>query len=526
MGTFDNWQCVAGNIDLTGKITTSPTTPIDNRHKIYPKSSKELDKYGAFPVVSPNGSNYSIKLGNDSTGAQVDGVSYTFTVPAGQDDYGIVYNYAVVFQNPDHLDYQQPRFTAKVFDVSANSYITCSSFDFTSSGSLPGFKRVAGGDNFAVVYYKPWSAVSIKLLGYAGKTLRLEFSVNDCSLSAHFGYAYFDVIEDCGTLIKGNVICAGPTSSILTAPYGFQEYHWFNADFSRALGNSNILPVDPLPPPGTKFALEIIPFPGSGCRDTLYSTLKTAPVPFTFKIPDTTGTCEPGIVDLTAPSLTQGSTPDLKFSYYTDSSLLDFATKADAITTNSKYYIKATNTAGCLDMRPVVVQFDKKPVISITDPPAVSYPQTTDITDPSLITGGTADITYTYWKDAAATVTVPNPKTLVSGGKYYIKATTTFGCSVIEPVEVRIYIGQPSNIFSPNKDGINDVWNIPSLVPYPQCVVDIYNRAGRLLFHSVGYTKPWDGTYNGKLLPMGTYYYVIKGADNIAPIGGSITIVY
>jgi hypothetical protein len=222
-----------------------------NRHTIYPERFKGTGQVRRFSVVSPNGSNYSVKLGNDSTGAQVDGVSYTFTVPAGQDDYGIVYNYAVVFQNPDHQDYQQPRFTAKVFDVSANSYITCSSFDFTSSGNLPGFKRVAGGDNFAVVYYKPWSAVSIKLLGYAGKTLRLEFSVNDCSLSAHFGYAYFDVLEDCGSLIKGNIICDGPTSTILTAPYGFQEYHWFNADFSKPLGNSNILPVNPLPPPGT-----------------------------------------------------------------------------------------------------------------------------------------------------------------------------------------------------------------------------------------------------------------------------------
>ncbi|MEO8172971.1 MAG: gliding motility-associated C-terminal domain-containing protein [Sediminibacterium sp.] len=525
-GTFDNWQCFAGTIDLAGVTTTYPTAPIDKRHKIYSKNSTELDKYGGFPVVAPNGSNFSVKLGNDSTGAQVDGVSYTFSVPAGEDDYSIVYNYAVVFQNPDHQDYQQPRFTAKVFDVSANSYITCSSFDFTSSGSLPGFKRVSGGDNFAVVYYKPWSAVSIKLLGYAGKTLRLEFSVNDCSLSAHFGYAYFDVIEDCGTLIKGNVICNGPMSTILTAPYGFQDYHWFNADFSRSLGNSNILPVNPLPPPGTKFALEIIPYPGSGCRDTLYSVIKTAPVPFVFNLPDTTGACQPAVIDLTLPSLTLGSTADLKFSYFIDSNLLEFATDVNAVSVNSKYYIKAGNAAGCIDMRPLIVQFDTIPVIRISDPPPVSYPQTTDITDPSLITGSTAGMTYSYWKDETATTILTDAKSLQYSGRFYIKATTSFGCSVIEPVDVRIYIGQPPNVFSPNNDGINDVWDIPSLIPYPQCRVDIYDRSGRLMFHSVGYNKPWDGRLNGKLLPLGTYYYVIKGADNIAPIGGSVTLLY
>jgi hypothetical protein len=93
------------------------TTPIKNRHKIYQKGSKELDPYGKFPVVCPNGSNYSIRLGNDSTGGEIDGVSYTVTVPAGQQDYSIIYNYAVVYQNPDHPDFQQPRFKAKVYST-------------------------------------------------------------------------------------------------------------------------------------------------------------------------------------------------------------------------------------------------------------------------------------------------------------------------------------------------------------------------------------------------------------------------
>ncbi|MES2332753.1 MAG: gliding motility-associated C-terminal domain-containing protein [Bacteroidota bacterium] len=525
-GTFDNWQCVAGKIDLFGKVTTSPTAPLATRHTIYPKSSKELDKYGGFPVACPNGSNYSIRLGNDSTGGQADGVGYTFTVPSGQDDYSIVYNYAVVFQNPNHQDFEQPRFTAKVFDVSANSYITCSSFDFTSSGNLPGFNKIVSENDFSIVYYKPWSSVSIKLLGYAGKTLRLEFAVNDCSLSAHFGYAYLDVAEDCGSLIKGNVICVGPTSTVLMAPYGFQEYHWFNADFSKPLGDRNILPVDPLPPPGTKFAVEIIPFPGSGCRDTLYTVLRTAPVPFVFKVTDTTGACPPTSIDLTLPSITKGSTPGLKFNYFIDSNLIDFAANVDQVTANGKYYIKANNAEGCLDVRPLVVKYDTLPGISVSDPPPVIYPQTIDITSPGLITGSLPGMTFSYWKDIAATVILPYPNALTYSGTFYIKATTRFGCSDIEPIEVRVSLGQPPNVFSPNNDGINDVWDVPLLIPYPQCSVDIYSRSGRLVFHSIGYSKPWDGKLNGKLLPMGIYYYVIRVSNLIAPLGGSVMILY
>ena len=153
-GTFDKWDCVAGLIDTLGNITTSSTGPLADKHTIYPKSSKELDRFGGFPVVCPNGSGYSIKLGNELVKSEVDGVRYTFVVPPGQDDYSIIYNYAVVFQNPDHKDFQQPRFTAKVFDVSANTYIDCSSFDFAASRNLPGFKLSALGtadDRFASV---------------------------------------------------------------------------------------------------------------------------------------------------------------------------------------------------------------------------------------------------------------------------------------------------------------------------------------------------------------------------------------
>jgi hypothetical protein len=163
-----------------------------------------------------------------------------------------------------------------------------------------------------------------------------------------------------------------------------------------------------------------------------------------------------GVIDLTLPSLTQGSTPDLKFNYFVDSNLIEFATKIDSITASGKYYVKAINAAGCLDVRQIVVQYDTVPDISVTDPPPASYPQTVNITAPDLITGSTPGMTYTYWKDPAATIPLTTPNALAYAGKFYIKATTKFGCSVVEPIEVSLAIGQPPNVFSPNNDGIND----------------------------------------------------------------------
>ena len=65
------------------------------------------------------------------------------------------------------------------------------------------------------------------------------------------------------------------------------------------------------------------------------------------------------------------------------------------------------------------------------------------------------------------------------------------------------------NAFSPNGDGINDLWEIDGLKPYPDCTVTVFNRWGQALYKSVGYQHPWDGTYKGKPVPVATYYYII-----------------
>ncbi|MDP4265623.1 MAG: gliding motility-associated C-terminal domain-containing protein, partial [Bacteroidota bacterium] len=80
------------------------------------------------------------------------------------------------------------------------------------------------------------------------------------------------------------------------------------------------------------------------------------------------------------------------------------------------------------------------------------------------------------------------------------------------------------NAFSPNGDGINDTWIITNLSAYPGATVDVFNRYGQLVFHSENYNKAWDGTYNGKPLPMATYYYIIDPKNNEKKIAGSVTI--
>src|SRR5437868_14980498 len=84
-GDFTNWECKTGSCSAstgTNVITwTGCCAPVPNRHEIIPGNSAAVDQYGLFPIVCPNGSGYSVKLGNNQTGAQAEGLFYTNTIP-------------------------------------------------------------------------------------------------------------------------------------------------------------------------------------------------------------------------------------------------------------------------------------------------------------------------------------------------------------------------------------------------------------------------------------------------------------
>lgn len=66
------------------------------------------------------------------------------------------------------------------------------------------------------------------------------------------------------------------------------------------------------------------------------------------------------------------------------------------------------------------------------------------------------------------------------------------------------------NAFTPNGDHENDTWEIPFLDLVDDCKVLIMDRDGNVVFKSIGYDIPWDGTYGGNKLPKGTYFYIIR----------------
>ena len=102
------------------------------------------------------------------------------------------------------------------------------------------------------------------------------------------------------------------------------------------------------------------------------------------------------------------------------------------------------------------------------------------------------------------------------------------GCFVIDSVVVTIEDKIEINDgFSPNGDGVNDVWEIAVLKDFPDAKVTIFNRWGQTIYETDPYI-PWDGTFEGKPISIGTYYYIIDLKDSSVSesvISGPVTVI-
>lgn len=277
-GSFNGWTCYTGNVtgDGINIIHLTPSGgPVPGQHTMYSSFPGDgLDEYGGFPINCPNGSGHSIKLGNNTGGGQAEGISYEFTIPANENYYTLIYNYAVVFQDPDHQHYQQPRMEIEITNLTDNTIIYCSSFTFIPYGNiLPGFFESPNPGSPTPVWCKDWTAVSINLDGHAGKRIKLFFKTADCTFQRHFGYAYIDVNSECSGTFVGATYCPDDTLVNVVAPYGYSQYTWFSSNFGQIIGTDQVLTLKPPPPSGTTVAVQLEPYPGYGCRDTLYAEL-------------------------------------------------------------------------------------------------------------------------------------------------------------------------------------------------------------------------------------------------------------
>ena len=110
--------------------------------------------------------------------------------------------------------------------------------------------------------------------------------------------------------------------------------------------------------------------------------------------------------------------------------------------------------------------------------------------------------------------------------KYSVVITSDEGCVLEDDILVEV-LEKPliPNTFTPNGDGVNDVWRIKYLDSYPNVTVNIFNRYGVRVYASIGYIEAWSGIFNGTALPVGTYYYVIDPKISLPVFRGWVTVI-
>lgn len=83
------------------------------------------------------------------------------------------------------------------------------------------------------------------------------------------------------------------------------------------------------------------------------------------------------------------------------------------------------------------------------------------------------------------------------------------------------------NGISPNGDGRNDTWHILGIEQFPSNEVRVFNRWGNQVFEQKGYNNAnaWDGSWNGKALPDGTYFYIVHLGGAAGRLDGYLQIL-
>ncbi len=114
---------------------------------------------------------------------------------------------------------------------------------------------------------------------------------------------------------------------------------------------------------------------------------------------------------------------------------------------------------------------------------------------------------------------------------YTLKVVSTYGCEGYDTVRVWV-VNQAAffvpTAFTPNGDGLNDVFRPVSVGFRALKSFRVYNRYGQEIYFDDNINNGWDGTFNHKQCDMGTYYWQVTYIDRFGKEGymkGDVTLV-
>jgi gliding motility-associated-like protein len=259
---------------------------------------------------------------------------------------------------------------------------------------------------------------------------------------------------------------------------------------------------------------------GNNCSATDSTTVVVHAAPTPSMVIQDSSICIGSAVEL---SINPGGATNLV--WYKDPSPTSIGTgETINLSTAGQYYVVASD-AHCSsksDMATITVITPVVEAFASTNPVEEGEPVTLFVAEP--------EGTYSYvWQDLTGGNTHNGPSWLITpntSGSYIVNATQN-GCMVSATIELIVQeeLSIP-HAFTPNGDGVNDIWLIPGIESYSNTVVRVFNRWGAEIFTASGSFEGWNGTNNGTDVPAGSYYFIIElNGEKPSSISGYVMVI-
>ncbi len=172
------------------------------------------------------------------------------------------------------------------------------------------------------------------------------------------------------------------------------------------------------------------------------------------------------------------------------------------VTSAGRYWIQVTSEYGCTGSDTILLAYYPEPVISLGADTVVCEET------PLLLTSWYTNTDSVIWSDGRTGYTL----TVQYGGTYVATAVNKCGMAsdTIEVRQIFCDIWLP-NVFTPNGDGINDVFRVlGNTGRMDGFKLSLFNRWGQLVFVTTDKYQGWDGTQKGNAALLGTYVYMLE----------------
>jgi len=350
--------------------------------------------------------------------------------------------------------------------------------------------------------------------------------VNGCSSTEQL-IIYYVNPEIFISLAGTDINCAGDSTGMIVADVwgGTPGYTYDWVPFG---GNSDTAANLPH---GT-YILNIVDSVNCDKSDTI-TLIELHPLPPVNFTADVTEGCQPLVVNFTEWSPNENQT--YEWNYY-DGTLHDTTkTTTHVYQTYGVFDVSCTVVSiwGCDSTmyKPAYITVHPKPIAAFTVNPSVV--KKTDNPTWTVFFDDESTFAYSWNWDfndpGAGSANTSNDQSpshsFTAENICYVSliVTTDFGCkdTAVHKVEVIDDILQFENIFTPNGDGYNDVFEIRNVEKYPDNKLTVYDRWGVIVFDSYHYRNTW----NADNIPDGVYYFIFDAGIGDKTIEGTVTII-